>query len=285
MEIFTVFLPCWEAMRHQSLRQETLDAIAQWEAKTKATGSEAKSLSSVPTMVESMMSGWKSTNGSVETTNTFRDSILTMSALEYVLERNPTPLQTFSALHDFSGENVAFLTSVAEWKSSMPMAAGDSTTPKDDTAKELIRERFTRALHIYATFISVRHAEFPVNISSQDLKKLESIFEGPARIFYGDEREVDLATPFDTPSFSFKAPSSPTSVEGFEKATQSLVSPMNDQVQYLIEVPEAFGATVFDNAEESIKYLVLTNTWPKFVRSRRSSTDSSDTMKANMHAV
>jgi hypothetical protein len=32
-----------------------------------------------------------------------------------------------------------------------------------------------------------------------------------------------------------------------------------------IAVPDAFGPNAFDDAEESIKYIVLTNTWPKFV--------------------
>ncbi|OJZ88824.1 hypothetical protein ASPFODRAFT_129566, partial [Aspergillus luchuensis CBS 106.47] len=41
----------------------------------------------------------------------------------------------------------------------------------------------------------------------------------------------------------------------------------NSRVQYWGEVPQTFNTTVFDRAEESIKDLVLTNTWPKFVRS------------------
>ncbi|KNG84963.1 hypothetical protein ANOM_006777 [Aspergillus nomiae NRRL 13137] len=272
MEIFTVFLPCWEVMRHHALRQETFNAIEQWESKMKSSGSEARSLSSIPTMVESMMSGWKSTNGSVDTTSS-RDSILTMGALEHVLERNPAPLQKFSALNDFSGENVAFLTSVAEWKNSLPKALRESTTPIDDNLKELLHERFNRALHIYIKFISVGHAEFPVNISSQDLRKLENIFEGPSRALYGEKRAaVDPVTPFDTPSFPLKSLSSPSFGNGSQVALHPVSS--DDRVQFWGEVPEAFGPTVFNDAEKSIKYLVLTNTWPKFVKSCRNSTDS-----------
>jgi hypothetical protein len=29
--------------------------------------------------------------------------------------------------------------------------------------------------------------------------------------------------------------------------------------------PDTFGLNAFDDAEESIKYMALTNTWPKFV--------------------
>ncbi|KAH8424869.1 uncharacterized protein LDX57_002613 [Aspergillus melleus] len=295
IEIFTVFLPCWEVMRHQSLRKETLDAIAQWEAKTKGSGAEAKSLSSISTMVDSMMSGWKSAHGSVTTTSSNRDSILTMGALEYVLQRNPAPLQQFSALHDFSGENIAFLTSVAEWKGSLPkpspppsnkngtldfLTPFDSSPAGQDKDKELVHERFNRALHIYAKFISVHHAEFPVNISSQDLRKLDAIFEHPARIMYGEHKEkVDPATPFGPPPGfgSFEPPPSPTATESSQKAFRCSVSIIGDRVQYWGDVPDNFDATVFDAAENSIKYLVLTNTWPKFIKSRRESAGSSET--------
>jgi hypothetical protein len=284
-------------MRHNSLRQETVDAIAQWEKRTKGAGGDEKSLGSTATMVdfqpdimdstmvESMMSGWKSTNGSVKTTNSSRESILNMSALEYVLDRNPTPLQKFSALHDFSGENVAFLTSVAEWKSAVPQALRDGAGEKDAAAKDAIRDSFNQALYIYAEFISVRHAEFPVNISSQDLRKLESIFEVPAKILYGAESgqgEADPATPFNKATFDFNSEPSPT----YSEFSQSSVSAIKDRAQYCGDIPESFTAGVFDDAENSIKYLVLTNTWPKFIKSqRRISIDSSETLRSGAEVV
>lgn len=115
--------------------------IAHWEAKNKVLGSGAKSLNSTATAVESMMSTWKSVNDSVRTGDS-GESILTMSALEHVLERNPGPLQEFSALRDFSGENIAFLTNVAEWKNSLPAAARNSMYGTvDERTKGLVRER------------------------------------------------------------------------------------------------------------------------------------------------
>ncbi|KAJ5464902.1 uncharacterized protein N7458_000588 [Penicillium daleae] len=278
IEIFTVFLPCWEVMRHQSLRQETLDSIARWEVKVKSNSSENKSLNSETTMVESMMSGWKSTNASIKSTSS-RDSILTMSALEHVLERNPAPLQEFSALREFSGENIAFLTSLAEWKNSLPTVLKDPRAPRDGNSKDLLREHFNRALHIYADFISVRHAEFPVNISSSDLKKLEDVFERPARLLYGEEREADPVSPFD--KFTLE-PASPTVSESSEKG---MTNRIRNRVHYWGEIPEQFDADVFQDAEASIKYLVLTNTWPKFIKDRRTSIDSFETLKAKTEVV
>lgn len=269
MEILTVFLPCWQVMRHQSLRQETLDSIAQWESKNRvADRTAAKSVRTASTRVESVMSGWKSVRS-----NNSGESILTMSALEHVLERNPLPLLEFSALRDFSGENIAFLTSVAEWKSSFPAAIRMGGV-RDPNARELVRERFHGALRIYAGFISTSDAEFPINISSPDLKRLEAVFEAPARLLYGERRRVDPATPFDDApgrGFADGPAASAASCDGSETTVAA-----QDRVQFWGDIPDAFDETVFDDAEQSIKYLVLTNTWPKFVRQRRTSATAPD---------
>lgn len=272
-EIFTIFLPCWEVVRNRSLKKETLDAIAHWEKRTKGSGSESKSVNTVSTLVESILSGKKSVDGSIKSTSS-EESVFTMSALEYVLERNPTPLIEFSALHDFSGENIAFLSSVAEWKNSLPKTGLDDTIAKGDDYRELVRERFNRALRIYTEFISVRDANIPINISSPTLRALENIFEHSARVLYGERREVDNVTPFGKP----RTP--PASSDGSEIAMKCSVvsSAIEDRVQFWGEIPDEFDETVFDDAESSIKYLVLTNTWAKFVRSSRGARNSTDTM-------
>ncbi|KAI9369824.1 hypothetical protein BJX61DRAFT_545211 [Aspergillus egyptiacus] len=273
MEIFTIFLPCWEVFRHQALRQETLDAIQQWEQRTKGAGSDRKSLGSTATMVESMMSGWKS---SVVSDRSARDSILNMSALEYVLERNPTPLQQFAALSDFSGENVAFLTSVAGWKRAVPKVLTDFNAPMGANDKRAVLECFNKALYIYVEFVSVRHAEFPVNLSSQDLRKLENVFERPARILYGDDDDAEPVTPFNKAAFDMKPLTSPS----YSNFSESSLAAIKNSAQYLGEIPSNFTPSVFDEAEYSIKYLVLTNTWPKFVKRRPTSTGSGETLTA-----
>ncbi|KAH7145504.1 hypothetical protein B0J13DRAFT_322945 [Dactylonectria estremocensis] len=312
LEIFTVFFPCLEVMRHQTLRQETLDSIAQWELNNRSIGNahgnangNAKSSRSVATgsttMAGSVLTAW-SKDGSVRSAS--NESILTMGALEYVLERNPEPLQRFSALRDFSGENIAFLRGVAEWKLSLPPAARGPEKSKDSVTQQLVRERFNSALRIYTGFVSARDAEFQVNLSSQDLKKLESIFEDSARALHGDKtRHVDPATPFDMFAGPKKVQSSSASSNGSETiimsdqmgiamsdrasesehagdASASMSGHTGDSALYWGEIPDAFDETVFDDAEASIKYLVLTNTWPKFVKDRRLSLDSDDSVES-----
>ncbi|KAJ6016244.1 hypothetical protein N7540_010835 [Penicillium herquei] len=280
IEIFTVFLPCYEVWHRQTLRQETLDAISQWEARNKSSGGEGKSLASGSTAVESILSAWKSTKGSVRS-DASGESILTMGALEYVLERNPAPLQEFSALREFSGENIAFLTSVAEWKSSMPTALRKTAAASsDEKIKEMRRDAYNRALHIYAEYVSPSHASFPVNIGHQVLRKLEQVFEKPTALLYG-EREPEPAVPFKE-TFDLDMPVTPDTGDS-QKALKSSLTEIRDMVLYWGEIPEEFDASIFDESEGDIKYLVLTNTWPKFIKSHRSSFSSVSTLEAGVN--
>ncbi|ESU08446.1 hypothetical protein FGSG_04628 [Fusarium graminearum PH-1] len=286
IEIFTIFWPCWEVLQHQTLRQETLDSIAQWQLNKKAVTHGAQSVATGSTTVAaSALTSW-SKDGSVKSSAS-GESILTMEALEYVLERNPEPLQQFSALRDFSGENIAFLRAVAEWKSSLPPSVRDPEKIKEPDVQELVRERFNSALRIYTSFISSRDAEFQINLSSQQQRKLETVFEESARSLFGDKGTVDPALPFETfqmTTTANKVKSSAASTNGSETGIMSTESVndsgnQSDKALYWGDIPEGFDATIFDDSEGHIKYLVLTNTWPKFVKDRRCSIDSNDTLE------
>ncbi|EFY92608.1 hypothetical protein MAC_01244 [Metarhizium acridum CQMa 102] len=163
-----------------------------------------------------------------------------------VNQRQPRSPPDFSALNDFSGENVAFLTRMAMWKTSWPlMPTGEQK-----------RDVYNEALAIYTDFISPRDAEFPLNLSSRELKHLEDVFEKPTRILCG-EASANLATPFD-----IEAPMS--------LSREVSHSDIETLVKYRGEIPATFTLGVFDNVQSHIKYLALTNTWPKFVSQMQS---------------
>ena len=199
------------------------------------------------------------------------DRLYTMDALEHVLRENPDPLQEFSALCDFSGENIAFLTRTAAWKSTCPNAIAD---------EDQLLDVYNQALWIYTAFISPRDAEFPLNISSNDLRPLQAVFEKPARILCG-EGSVNPATPFEP---------SPGSSSSTSDDSELLPQDINIKARYTGEIPAGFDSAVFDHVEEHTRYLVLTNTWPKFVdamrrrssESGRSATGSNFTAKSGM---
>lgn len=269
LEIFTIFLPCWEVIKAQSLRQETIDSIARWEARNKAGGAGT----SVDT--GSTFASWKKGRSKRATSvkSSSNSSILTMDALEHTLTKNPEPLQSFSALRDFSGENIAFLTRIAKWRTQFYPRIGSGERKSSMQPTEVnVRECFEVALRIYIDFVSSRGAEFQVNLSSTDFKKLENVFEDAARVVYGEEQTPDPATPFETANWRVGSEKTTRPTNGSEDA---IMSPAEqgatmDNIRYWGDIPECFDEAVFDNAETSIKYLVLTNTWPKFVKERRS---------------
>ncbi|KAK3342039.1 hypothetical protein B0T25DRAFT_466141 [Lasiosphaeria hispida] len=295
IEIFTVFVPCWQVRKHQNLRQETLESIAKWESKKKLGSSgETCSDNSVPplspTSTKVGEDTWKKLPSLEQSYSDLEripdESVLTMAALEHVLDKNPEPLRQFSARRDFSGENIAFLTAVAEWKAALPPPL---VRNRHNASPEIVRQQFTRALRIYTEFISPRDAEFPINIAWHELRKLEGIFERAARSTFGDasKSKPDAATPFAEVDWQAPPASRGSEVNMVSKSsgdqssvvtsTETLALGSVEMEPYQGDIPQAFDATVFDAAQASIKYLVLTNTWPKYVRERRASSDSSAT--------
>jgi hypothetical protein len=245
IEVFTVFIPAYQVLKHWRFQRA---AAAR---KLSDTSSFATTLPVRPTS-KAQSEGKGSTielidrNSSAEYLQS-GDRLMTMTALTRVLSENPAPLQDFSARCDFSGENIAFLTRLSKWKQFYPVAGRE--------------QAYDAALHLYIDFISPHDADFPLNLSSQQLKALEDVFESAARAVCG-EASFEPALPFAEPPKT--ATSSSPSETGW--------------LQYRGDVPEAFYEGVFDDAKVHVETLVLTNTWPKFVREmqerRRSSVDS-----------
>ena len=249
VEIFTVFVPVFQVMRLWVLNKKAADSNARWETSSQTTRS-------------STTLDWKSGSMSVAekgeamdyTDEQLGDRLLTMGALDHVLRENPGPLQHFSALSDFSGENIAFLTYTASWKSSWI---------ESPNAEELL-DAYNGGLEIYINFISPRDADFPLNVSSRDLKALEDVFEKQARILCG-EASVNAAAPFDaSPSLS-------------SQHSHNDLRELAGKARYTGELPAGFGRTIFDTVQSHVKYLVLTNTWPKFVDEMQQRRRSSET--------
>lgn len=257
-EIFTIFVPCFLVIRQKVQSRKAAATNAKWE-----TSSDLTLTTSAPDWTMMSHLGKKHSLESMKEDST--GYLLTLAALNRVLDDDPGPLQEFSALRDFSGENISFLTRVACWKSSWAV---------NPTGEE-IRDMFTWALGIYTDLISPHDAQFPINLLSNDLRQLEAIFEEPARVIYG-ERRVNTALPFE--GLGATQPSNRTSGES---AAASSISPIKygdtaDRIRYLGDIPNEFGPKVFDAAQKNVKYLVLTNTWPKFVNEtiRRRSIES-----------
>ncbi|KAK6078591.1 hypothetical protein SCUP234_06214 [Seiridium cupressi] len=268
IELFTIGVPCLQVIKTHNLKAETLDAIAAWERRQQGPSinpdviSQKSSGLASSTLAPSSFTG-KSARSNASSTDS-RDSTLTMAALENVLKNNPQPLLEFAALKDFSGENISFLSHVTEWKHSCSLLKV-GPNERHDT--------FVRAVRIYSHFVSLEYSEFPVNISSRVGKDLHQMFSKAAHQLNSSRRSLSSATPFgDMPSDSSTADlqAGMELQDTLGKANLEAVTQMADlSPNGLLDlsIPPTFNTDVFNDAEKEIKYLVLTNTWPKFVHS------------------
>lgn len=298
VQAFAIFIPCYQVFKQHNLRQETLQAIAAWESKSGMV--DLDSLDSESTKVQSSLdTSFKTMNlsekelvpvkqvakpKSVASISSRKSHLHTMAALEHALKWNPAPLQMFSALKDFSGENISFLTHLATWKKSWAQLEREKslfhlpTNQSNKNKDDVLRGQFNRAVKLYTAFVSSQHAEFPINISSKALRELDNIFAHATEIVFGDEprkaSSSSTALPFDIPrTASSQSGSPPTDVEKGATATitvrpssaSSDCTFTSELLWYRGPIPTNFTAQIFDDAEAEIKYLVLTNTWPKFV--------------------
>lgn len=294
LEVFAIGFPIIDVVKGNSLRQETLEAIASWEKRQAANGIDSEDSLQSPSAYSATttLKSAGDTSFSKVSLESHKSDMLTMTALENALRTNALPLLEFAALKDFSGENVSFLTHVADWRRYWFL-------PKASTAEHR-RKQFIAAVRIYSHFISLEFSEFPINISSKEMKRLHKVFESIASTLHRRARgsvassQSDNVTPFDT-VLPEDMSGPPLETQSSCSSTTELKSNVNldalgranlravlriqelhvDEMLADVEIPEAFTELVFDSAESEIKYLVLTNTWPKFVNVGRANSQLS----------
>ncbi|KAI1081455.1 hypothetical protein F5B20DRAFT_569835 [Whalleya microplaca] len=272
IEVFTIFFPCWQVTKTHKLQRETLDAIAAWERRTKGHYDSTQIATTLASNKTTLQGSPTNKNTKTKTNISWKDprksETLTMAALESTLTSDPHPLLEFAALKDFAGENISFLSHVNDWKLSWAKQHAEPGQGRE--------QQFACAVRIYAHSVSLAHADFPVNISSRAASDLHSVFGAAAR---GLDRAWSLqsgggnsATPFDGVSSTASLKSEVELEDTLGQANLQAVGRMAEEFQGEgvgdMRIPESFGPQVFDAAESEIKYLVLTNTWPKFVHSR-----------------
>ena len=205
---------------------------------------------------------------------------MTISALDNAIATNPLPLLQFAATKDFTAENILFLIQVRDWKTSC--AASRPSTPH---SRALL---FNKAVEIYAQSVNEKLAIFPINIEGGVRSRLDAIFEPAVRRmregngelsdpyneitpFAGGEGEMPLSpmsplSPGSPMKSNWPLPSTPKSDISHDVTEYS-----RDDGKSIDDIPAEFDEKVFDAAEKSIKYLVVTNTWRKMIGEMRES--------------
>ena len=288
MEACLVFIPCWKVLKSHQLHKHTLDVLEEWENKQMVERTKSRDSESTYAISATKSVGSASTlAATIDSSSSNRSEMHTMQALEKCLAVNSTPLLLFAALKDFSGENISFLNHVREWKERWDPTIG----PRKQTAgldregfDRLRRRQFNHAVEIYISLVSMKSSKFPINIPSAIYKELEAMLEGPARTTFGESVTVENdAIPFASWNVT-KGPNawdveSQKSPEVTADDVDPILAPTlpeshrslslftrENRLPEDIPIPDEFNSAIFDQAQESVKYMVLTNTWPKFIR-------------------
>ncbi|PSN74900.1 hypothetical protein BS50DRAFT_540537 [Corynespora cassiicola Philippines] len=177
-----------------------------------------------------------------------------MQALEFSIEHSIEPLIAWAASREFTAENTIFIREVRNFKKKWSELETVTTSQR--------RQMFNEASLIYFTLVNPFTAETPINIDYKIYKALQNVF---ANMEYDPYRPQSPQTAPQSPSEireNVVCPweetlSRPASIDS------NLSASTTSSVRSI--VPSEFTEDIFDAAYESIKYLVFTNTWPRYV--------------------
>lgn len=177
-----------------------------------------------------------------------------MQALELTIENSIEPLIAWAAVREFTAENCIFLREVRNFKKKWGCLDVVTTAQR--------RQMFNEASLIFFTLVNPFTAESPINIEYKIFKVMQNMFA---------DVEFDPYQPRCPTPENVNAPvlrenvicpwedtlSRPASIES------NITSSSTTSTRSI--VPSDFTEEIFDPAYESIKYLVFTNTWPRYV--------------------
>lgn len=241
MEFVTVFIPLLGVYKNSRERKAISAAIVEWERK-------GHDLESFPSVLLQNISN-------EDTERQSKSDMYNMHALERALEIHARELLEFAATKQFTGENIVFLTRVRTWKERWNRAALAKIPMPLETKTKL----YEAGKEIFDRNISLHTSQFPVNLESKIYRKLEAIFG--TNVFSSPS---SIITPFTE---LWAATGQRESRAGFEHITRAEVDLKPRTCAEIQATPFGFDGQVFDSAERSIKYMVFTNTWTRFLES------------------
>ena len=184
-----------------------------------------------------------------------------MSALENTLEKNVEPLLQWAARREFTAENIVFLKAVRDFKRKW-RAVANTGVNHDRVRLEL----FEDAAYIYFSCVDHITAAFNINVESSIYHKLKNTFRGVRvcdRALDSPISDHSEVCPFDDlRPLAMGVGGKVAVAEAYTLPTTEIESLIPGQQVF---VPEEFNIHIFDDAFRSVKYLVFTNTWQRYV--------------------
>lgn len=274
MELVTLAFPIVQVFKHRKAARETQAILAEF---------DAKKLLSEP-----------STTGSLATrsTGSKRGKMFSMESLDECLATNCDGLQVYASCMELNGENIIFLTKVRGFQRKWDM---DFSKIRDSSRARM--GMFRAALSIYITLVHSDTASYPINIESPIYAKLESIFGAATKLVASRRNSespstpISSVTPWDEPiseplvevsmlESSGTYPmrnmslSTPPARRSIDNNSREHIIPLDDDPQDSLagfKIPAEFSEHVFDAAFKSIKYMVWSETWQRYMNWKRSS--------------
>ena len=203
-----------------------------------------------------------------------------MQAFENALRDHSSELLEYAATREFTGENIVFLTRVRDFKAAWKLASQKNETDNLDRRQKF----FAWATDIFDRSVSLHTSQFPINIESQVYTTLNEMFgreivpDSSVVAPFADSWSAGAIAELNKISEKMDDPTPKPASAAALKEGHAVGLP-NTSEEHIIppglnHIPDDFDPTVFNKAERSVKYMVFTNTWARYVDSWRHSDNS-----------
>ena len=288
MEIVTLGFPIYQIYKHKKSARETHRALAEFDQKRLNSIDNSTTTGSLTT----------------RSTTSKRRKMFSMESLDSCLSGSHDTLQIYASCMELNGENIIFLTRVLEFKRQCEKVfhATCKSTTDFQRARTVM---FRVGLSIFVSLVHSRTASYPINIESTIYNRLDAIFGPATALVAVERkghRSPSIAsgnsnpTPWDEPSNPIEDESAPAYPMQAMNAHRSLSRPgtgrrhniATDSCEHIIElslaesggennrgrekdpldgvkVPADFDEAVFNAAFQSVRYMVWTETWQRFM--------------------
>ena len=278
MEVVTLGFPLYQIWKHTKATRETALALEAF---------DQKQLKNVDASLGSDSVRSRSTRSS-------RKGMYPMESLDECLASDSNGLQVYASSMELNGDNIIFLTSVLAFQRSCQQAFA-STCKSTADFRRARATMFRAGLGIFVSLVHTGTASYPINIESPIYNRLNHIFgEATASIASVNIRRTPSLsasssaniTPWDNHSESDDTASSETHfpmqpLAGDESSIPPSTLGRNDSSEHIvnatgsddasIKVPVDFDERVFDAAFKSVRYMVWTETWQRYMAWKRTS--------------
>ena len=273
MELVTIIFPIIAMFKHDKTTREVKQALEDFDFKK---------------------ANYETGSTSTPSTGSKRSGrMYSMDSLDECLEYNYDGFQIYAACIELSSENIVFLVKVLQFKKVWDATFSNTTiyAISTDYARARIA-MFRIALSIYVTLVHADTASYPINIESPVYAKLESIF-GAATALVATTRRNSISSTPSSAVTPWDEPPAPTPINENEFPMHVMPSRLHsgsndssDNIMRLegpidpndplahFDVPDDFNDFVFDKAFRSIRYMVWSESYQRYMAWKRTSNSS-----------